>query len=76
MERLTWGEDGAVRMTDVDAPTIEQNVDVSTIEQRVGGLTMEQRVGGLTMEQNVDVPTIALSGSKQFTDEKQISCFT
>jgi hypothetical protein len=29
-----------------------------------------------TITQNVDAPTIALSGAKQFTDEKQISCFT
>ena len=31
LERLTWSEDGAVRMIDVDAPTIAQNVDVQTI---------------------------------------------
>jgi hypothetical protein len=49
LERLTWGEDGAVRMMHVDAPTIAHNVGASTI---------------------------VLGGSKQFTDEKQISCFT
>jgi hypothetical protein len=42
----------------------------------VDGPTIEQSVGGSTIAQNVDGPTIALSGSKQFTDEKQISCFT
>jgi hypothetical protein len=29
-----------------------------------------------TIEQHVGLPAIALSGAKQFTDEKQISCFT
>jgi hypothetical protein len=54
-------------MMHVDAPTITQNVDVPTIEHNVDVPTIEQRVGG---------STIALSGAKQFTDEKQISCFT
>ena len=33
-------------------------------------------VGVPTIGQNVDASTIALSGTKQLTDEKQISCFT
>jgi hypothetical protein len=38
--------------------------------------TIAHNVGVSTIEQHVDLPTIALSGAKQFTDEKQISCFT
>jgi hypothetical protein len=40
------------------------------------GAVRMMHVDAPTIEQNVGVPTIALSGSKQFTDEKQISCFT
>jgi hypothetical protein len=43
------------------------DVDAPTITQNVDAPTIEQHVG---------LPTIALSGAKQFTDEKQISCFT
>jgi hypothetical protein len=67
LKRLTWGQDDGVRMTDVDAPTIQHNVGVPTITQTVDMPTIEQHVG---------LPTIALSGAKQFTDGTQISCFT